>query len=116
MSKKQAKDSVKRSKQQPQPKATNLSPIPELDVFDYAINRINLSAFYNAKKKLSYIGIRFGRNNQIFEKGRDYEFSPPNDPGEHAFYEINDLFGIAKRYYEKHIDVYIKRDGRGVFR
>ncbi len=33
MSKKQAKDStMKDSKQQAQPKATNLSPIPELDI------------------------------------------------------------------------------------
>ncbi len=73
MSKKQAKDSMKDSKQQAQPKATNLSPIPELDMFDYAVNRINVSAFNKAKKKLSdYIGIKFGRNNQIFETGHDY--------------------------------------------
>ncbi len=53
MSKKQAKDSVKDSKQQAQPKATNLSsPIPELNIFDYAINRINVSTFNKAKKKL----------------------------------------------------------------
>ncbi len=58
MSKKQAKDSVNDSKQQGQQKATNLSPIPELDMFDYAINRINVSTFNKAKKKLSdYIGI-----------------------------------------------------------
>jgi hypothetical protein len=71
MSKKQAKDSaVKDSKQQSQTKATNLSPIPELGMFDYTINRINVSTFNKAKKELlDYIGIKFGRNNQIFETG-----------------------------------------------
>jgi hypothetical protein len=102
MSKKQAKDLVKDSKQQAQPKATNLSPIPELDMFDCPINRINVSTFNKAKKKLSdFIGIKVGRKNQIFETGHDYEFSPPNDPGEQVFDKINDPFGIAKRSYEK---------------
>jgi hypothetical protein len=78
MSKKQAKDSVKKSKQQAQPKATNLSPISELDMFDYAINRINQSTSNKAKKKLSdyIVGIKFGRNNQIFETEHDYELCP----------------------------------------
>ncbi len=74
-------------------------------MFDYAINRIYVSTFNKAKKKLlleDYIGIKFGRNNQFFETEHDYEFSPPNDPaGEHVFDKINDSFGIAKRSYEK---------------
>jgi hypothetical protein len=69
MSKKQAKDSVKDFKQQAQTNATNLSPIQELDMFDYALNRINVFTFDKAMKKLSdYIGIKFGRNNQILRQ------------------------------------------------
>lgn len=88
----------------------NKGGIEGLDMFDYVQNRMNVSRFNEAKRKLvNYVGTKFGRNAHPIEFGEEYVIPEPVQPEDEELDEANDPHGFKKAEYLEERRCYVKR-------
>lgn len=91
-------------------KPSLVGAIPELDVFDYTNNRIDVVKFNEAKRKVAiYVGTHFGVNAHVLEHGTDFVFTPPEQPDAAELEEDEDPHGLRRSMYLEDYKSYRKK-------
>ena len=93
-------------------KVKQTGAVPELDVFDYSVSRIDARSFNDAKRKLlDYASIHYDRAAHIIEFGEEYDFSfqQPELPD---FDEYGASETEKKIAMERHLKAWVEYDKR----